>query len=116
MIRRVTFLALAAMALFAVQAADCTALISANQQTMSCCGSMPCHPSHGFHDCCKTAVSSQQPTTLPQDHAVLSTPFASAAAYFPAAEIAVIDNFYAEFAAPQHSPPELYSLHSSFRI
>lgn len=116
MIRRATFLALAAMALFAVQAADCTALISANQQSMSCCGSMPCHPSHGFHQCCKTKVGQQLPTVLPRDHAVLSLSCASAAAYLSAVDATPADAAYSEFAAPQHSPPDLYTLHSSLRI
>jgi hypothetical protein len=116
MIRKATFVALAAMALFAVQAADCTALLAAQQHTMSCCGSMPCHPAHGFHECCKTAVSSPLPTVLPQEHAVLTLPSLSAAAHLLAAEVTVAEAFCSEFEAPQHSPPELYTLHSSFRI
>jgi hypothetical protein len=116
MIRRATFLALAAMALFAVQAADCTALISASPQKMSCCGSMPCHPSHGFHECCKTKVSPQPPADFPREHAVSTLPVISTAAHSSAAAVLVADTFYPERATPQHSPPPLYTLHSSLRI
>jgi hypothetical protein len=116
MIRKATFVALAAMALFALGAADCTSLLAAHEQSMSCCGSMPCHPAHGFHECCKTVASSQPPTVLPREHAVLALPSMSAAAHLPAAEVTVAEAFCSELEAPQHSPPDLCTLHSSFRI
>lgn len=116
MIRKVAFLALAAIALFAVQVVDCTSLLSASQQKMSCCGSMPCHPGHGPHQCCKAKDSPQPPTVLTQESEVRGIPCAFAATLASAAEIAAAPIAYSEFEAPQHSPPELYTLHSSLRI
>jgi len=84
---------------------------------MQCCGSMPCDPSNQSHDCCKGMVSSQSPSVLPVGHVTLHPPvmvvsdvlaLPQATAY---AEVSRLG-----FEAPQHSPPELYTLHSSFLI
>src|SRR6266700_2475520 len=74
MIRRVTFLILALTALFVWQFADCFSPMSADQQTMQCCGSMPCNPTNQSHDCCKAMVSSQSPSVLPVVHVTLHAP------------------------------------------
>jgi hypothetical protein len=117
MIRRVTFLVLALTALFALQFADCFGSVSADQQTMQCCGSMPCNPTNQSHDCCKTVVSSESSSVLPVEHRVLSVPFAAVVDHVSAPEIAVFAEVsLSRFEAPQHSPPELYTLHSSLLI
>ena len=117
MIRRVTFFVLALTALFALQFADCLTPMSADQQTMQCCGSMPCNPGNQSHDCCKTMVSSPSPSVLPVEHAASNVPVAAVVDNLSAPEVVVIAEFSpSRFETPQHSPPELYTLHSSLLI
>ena len=117
MIRKVTFLVLALLALFALQFADCFSPMSADQQTMECCGSMPCNPTNQSHDCCKTMVSSQSPSVLPAEHSVLSVPVAVVVVHPSAPEVvSFADASLSRCEAPQHSPPELYTLYSSLLI
>ena len=118
MIRRVTFLALTLTALFVLQFADCFSPMSADQQTMQCCGSMPCNPTNQSHDCCKTMVSSQSPSVLPAEHFLLNVPVAAVVDHLSVPEVAIAfaDASLARFEAPQHSPPELYTLYSSLLI
>lgn len=107
----------ALVALLGLQFADCLSATAQDQQSMQCCGSMPCDPSNQSHDCCKGMVSSQSPSVLPVAHVALDAPvmvvtdvLASPQAA-PCAEVSRLD-----FEAPQHSPPELYTLHSSLLI
>lgn len=117
MIRRMTFLALALTALFALQFADCLSPISADQQTMKCCGSMPCDPTNQSHDCCKRMVSSHSPSVLPAAQVTLHPVTVVAADILPVPRLlAISEASAADFAAAQHSPPELYTLNSSFLI
>lgn len=117
MIRQVTFLVLALVALFALQFADCLSPISADHQTMQCCGSMPCNPTNHSHDCCKTMVSSQSPSLLPVQHFVLHVPVVAVLDHVSAREVMVFaDASVSRFEAPQHSPPDLYTLSSSLLI
>jgi hypothetical protein len=117
MVRRVTFLTLALAALFALQFADCLSALSADQQTMQCCGSMPCNPTNKSHDCCKTMVSSQSPSVLPVEHSVLNVPIAAVVDHLSESEITgFAEVSLSRFEAPQHSPPDLYTLHSSLLI
>jgi hypothetical protein len=111
----VIFVAL--VALSGLQFADCVSAATQDQQSMKCCGSMPCDPSNQSHDCCKGMVSSQSPSVLPAAHVTFHAPvvvvtdtLASPQAT-PYAEVSRLD-----FEAPQHSPPELYTLHSSLLI
>jgi len=107
----------ALVALLGLQFADCMYAATQDPQSMKCCGSMPCDPSNQSHDCCKGMVSSQSPSVLPVAHVTLHAPvmvvtdvLASPQAT-PYAEVSRLD-----FEAPQHSPPELYTLHSSLLI
>jgi len=107
----------AIVALLGLQFADCMSAATQDQQSMKCCGSMPCDPSNQTHDCCKGMVSSQSPSVLPVAHVTLHAPvivvtdvLASPQAT-PYIEVSCLD-----FEAPQHSPPELYTLHSSLLI
>jgi hypothetical protein len=111
------FIFVALVALLGLQFADCMSAATQDQQSMQCCGSMPCDPSNQSHDCCKGMVSSQSPSVLPVAHVTLHAPMmvvtdvlASVQAA-PYAEVSRLD-----FEAPQHSPPELYTLHSSLLI
>src|SRR6266700_5583423 len=107
------FVLLAAVALLGLQFADCMSAMTQDQQSMQCCGSMPCDPSNQSHDCCKGMVSSQSPSVLPVAHVTLHMPVMVVSAVLapqatPYAEVSRLDS-----EAPQHSPPELYTLHSS---
>jgi hypothetical protein len=117
MIRRVTFFVLALTALVALQFADCLSPMSADQQMVQCCGSMPCNQANEAHDCCKAMVSSQSPSVLPAEHIALNVPVVAVVDTLRAPEVAVIAEFSSSrFEVPQHSPPELYTLHSSLLI
>ena len=111
------FIVVALVGLLSLQFADCMSAATQDQQSMKCCGSMPCDPSNQSHDCCKGMVSSQSPSVLPVAHVTLHAPvmvvtdvLASPEAT-PYAEVSRLD-----FEVPQHSPPELYTLHSSLLI
>jgi|SRR5882762_7530716 len=115
--RKRILIVLALVALLGLQFADCASAMTQNQQSMQCCGSMPCDPSNQSHDCCKGMVSSQSPSVLPVVNVTLHAPvmvvtdvLASPEAT-PYAEVSRLN-----FEAPQHSPPELYTLHSSLLI
>ncbi len=110
-------LLLAAVALLGLQFADCMSAMTQDPQSMKCCGSMPCDPSNQNHDCCKGMVSSQSPSVLPVPHVTLHSPVMVVSDVLalpqatPYPEVSRLD-----FEAPQHSPPELYTLHSSLLI
>jgi hypothetical protein len=62
-------------------------------------------------------VSSPSPSILPVEHTALNVPVAAVVDNLSATEIVVIAEFSSSrFEAPQHSPPELYTLHSSLLI
>jgi hypothetical protein len=115
--RNKLFILVVLVALLGLQFADCMSAMAQDEQSMKCCGSMPCDPSNQSHDCCKGMVSSQTPSVLPAAHVALHAPvmvvtevLASPQAT-PYPEVSRLD-----FEAPQHSPPELYALHSSLLI
>src|ERR1700681_4304511 len=108
------FIVVAMVALLGLQFADCMSGMTQDQQSTKCCGSMPCDPSNQSHDCCKAMASSQSPSVLPVAHVTLHAPVMVAtdilespqAVMYP--EVSCLD-----FDALTHSPPELYTLHSS---
>ena len=117
MVRKTTFLVLAAVAILLLQFADCMSAMTQDQQSMQCCGSMSCDPSNQSHDCCKSMASSQSPSVLPVAHATLHPPVMDVADILPSPQaLELSEASRTEFAAPQHSPPELYTLHSSLLI
>ena len=107
----------AMVALLGLQFADCLSGMTQDQQSMQCCGSMPCDPSNQSHDCCKGMVSAQSPNVLPVAHVTLHAPVMAVTDILaspkatPCTEASRLD-----FEAPQHSPPELYTLHASLLI
>jgi hypothetical protein len=117
MARKTTFLMLAVFAILLLQFADCMSAATRDQQSMQCCGSMPCDPSNQSHDCCKTMVSSQSPSVLPAAHVTLQPPAMDVADILPSPRVVQLSEASrAKFEAPQHSPPELYTLHASLLI
>src|ERR1700730_7446888 len=117
MISKKLFVLLAAAAIFGLQFADCLSAMTQDQQSMQCCGAMPCDPSNQSHDCCKGMVSAQAPNVLPVAHVTLHAPVmvvtdllaSPRAMMYPEAS-------RLDFEARPHSPPELYTLHSSLLI
>jgi hypothetical protein len=108
---------LAVVAVLGLQFADCMSAMTQDQQSMQCCGSMPCDPSNQSHDCCKSMVSSQSPSVLPVAHVTLHPPVMDVADTLSAPQVLDLSEVSrTEFAAPQHSPPELYTLYSSLLI
>ncbi len=111
------FTVLIVVALLGLQFADCMSAMTQDQQSMKCCGSMPCEPSNQSHDCCKGMVAAQSPNVLPVPHVRLDAPsmvvtdILTSSKVTPYTEASRVD-----FEAPQHSPPELYTLHSSLLI
>jgi hypothetical protein len=111
------FVLLAVVALLGLQFADCMSAMTQDQQSMKCCGSVPCDPSNQSHDCCKGMVSAQSPNVLPVSHVTFHAPvmvvsdILALPQAMPYPEASRLD-----FEAPQHSPPELYTLHASLLI
>lgn len=115
--RKTTFVMLAVLAILLLQFADCMSAATQDEQSMQCCGSMPCDPSNQSHDCCKGMVSSQSPSVLPPAHVTLVPPAMVVTDLSPLPRVAQLSEpTLADFGVPQHSPPELYTLHSSFLI
>jgi len=107
----------ALVALLGLQFADCMSAMTQDQQSMKCCGSMPCDPSNQSHDCCKGMVSSQSPSVLPVAHVTLHAPAMVVTDKLASPQATPYSEaFRLDFEAPQHSPPELYTLHSSLLI
>jgi hypothetical protein len=105
------------IALLGLQFADCASAMTQDQQSMQCCGSMPCDPSNQSHDCCKRMVSPQSPNVLPVSHVTLHAPVMVATDILALPQAMTYpDASRLDFEARPHSPPELYSLYSSLLI
>src|ERR1700752_2111444 len=112
--RKNLLIVVAIAGLLGLQFADCMSAMTQDQQSMQCCGSMPCDPSNQSHDCCKAMASSQSPSVLPVAHVKLHLPAMNVADNLPTPQALELSEApRTEFAAPQHSPPELYTFHSS---
>lgn len=117
MARKTTFVMLSVLAILLLQFADCMSAMTQDRESMQCCGSMPCNPSNQSHDCCKGMISSQSPSALPAAHVTLH---ASVMVVTDTLASPLVEELSqasrTNFAVPQHSPPELYTLHSSLLI
>ena len=117
MARKTIFVMLGVVAILFLQFADCMAAVTQDQQSMQCCGSMPCDRSNQSHECCKSMVSSQSPGVLPAAYVSVHAPVLFVADVLPSPQVPQFHEVIsADLAAPQHSPPELYTLHSSLLI
>jgi hypothetical protein len=117
MIGKRLFLVLAAGALLLLQFTDCMAALTPDQQSMKCCGSMRCSRASQSHDCCKKMVSEPSPNMLPAVHVLLNPPavvLVTSLVSFEIDPVASLPSVAIE--APQHSPPELYTLHACLLI
>jgi len=107
----------ALVALLGLQFADCVSAMTQDQQSMKCCGSMPCGPSNQSHDCCKGMVTGQSPSVLPGAHITLHAPIMVVTDILGSPQATPYPEvFRLDFEASQHSPPELYTLYSSLLI
>jgi hypothetical protein len=115
--RKRLLVVVALAALLGLQFADCMSAMTQDQQSMKCCGSMPCDPSNQSHDCCKGMVSAQSPNVLPVSHVTLHAPVMVTADILASPQAMTYPEVSRlDFEAPSHSPPELYTLHSSLLI
>ena len=111
------FVVLAVVALLGLQFADCMSAMTHDQQSMKCCGSMPCDPSNQSHDCCKGMVSAQSPNVLPVSHVTLHAPVMIVSDVLVSPQAMMYPKASrVDFEAPTHSLPELYALYSSLLI
>ena len=111
------FVVLAVVALFGLQFVDCLSAMTQDQQSMQCCGSMPCDPSNQSHDCCKGMVSAQSPNVLPVSHVTFHAPVMVVSDTLASPQAMTYpEASRLDFEARPHSPPELYTLHSSLLI
>jgi hypothetical protein len=107
----------AVFAVLGLQFADCLSATTHDQQSMKCCGSMPCDPSMQSHDCCKGMVPAQSSNILPAAHVTLAAPVMVATDILASTQRMTypeISSF--DFEARPHSPPELYTLYASLLI
>lgn len=114
--KRLFFLA-ALLALALLQVGDCVAALNEDPAAMQCCRSMPCTPANHSQGCCTNMVSAQPNGILPAQHVSLPSPVLATIEYPHVTEIlghAPAPSLM--IAAQQHSPPDLYTLHSSFLI
>src|SRR5271170_5675189 len=110
MLRRLSFALVALAALFFMQFSDCLSPLFADQQTMDCCGSMPCRPGQGTHECCKVTASAQPFTVLPVRRAALLVPHVAAAPALPRLDARVFKAHRpSRSEAPLDSPPHFYT-------
>jgi hypothetical protein len=107
---------LAAVALLGLQFAECMSAMTPDQESMKCCGSMPCDPSNQTHDCCKGMVSSQSPSVLPVAHVTLHAPVIVLTDIVASPQAMTYPESRLDFEARPHSPPKLYTLHASLLI
>lgn len=115
--RKRLLIVVAMAALLGLQFADCLSAMTQDQQSMKCCGSMPCDPSNKTHDCCKGMVSAQSPNVLPVSHVTFHAPVMLATEILASPQAMMYpEASRLDFEAPTHSPPELYTLHSSLLI
>jgi hypothetical protein len=116
MFRKITSFVVALSVVLLMQLSECQAM-SADQQAMKCCRTMPCHPSNHKHDCCKNMVSPQAASVLPSHNVPLSMPLAVPAGPLPVSEIVRgPETFWPKIDASQHAPPHLYIVNASLLI
>jgi hypothetical protein len=111
------FLISAAGALLLLQFGDCMSAMAQDPQAMKCCGSMPCAPANHEQDCCKNMVAPQVASVLPAKQVSLHGPVLAVVKCPLKLEIVrATPSRFVAVNAPQHSPPNLYTLNASLLI
>ena len=117
MIRKKLFLFLMVGTVLFLQAADCMAAFSQDQQAMQCCGTSQCTPANQSHGCCKTMTSTEIPRMLVKARVSLNVPVVAVVEQASVLETAKFTpSISLSFEPQQYSPPELYTLHGSLLI
>jgi hypothetical protein len=117
MIGKKLFLFLMVGAVLFLQAADCLAALSEDQQAVQCCGTSQCTPANQSHGCCKTMTSTEIPRMLVKARVSLDVHLVAAVEYAPTLESSMFTPPISLSLEPrQYSPPELYTLHGSLLI
>lgn len=114
--RRIFVVAIAG-ALLLPAISDCLTLAAADAHTMQCCAQSSCAPGHQKQTCFSTTAPLQGSRTAPEARTSLTAPSLTADLHAPA-ENQIVAAFSAAGVAeaPQHSPPELYTLHLALLI
>src|SRR5690348_14218947 len=117
MILKRLFVAVAIAAILLLQAGTCLSAPASNPQDMQCCKSMSC-TAQNPQACCKSTVTPAAANMLPAQHDSLQVPAVAAIEYPRTVDIArwTDSRSVARLRVQQHSPPELYALHSSLLI
>jgi hypothetical protein len=111
------FLIFTAGALLFLQFGDCMSAMAQDPQAMKCCGSMPCAPANHGMDCCKNMVAPQVASALPAKQVSLHAPAIAVIECPLTLEIVrATPSRFVAVSAPQHSPPDLYTLNASLLI
>jgi hypothetical protein len=117
MIGKKLFLFLMVGAVLFLQAADCLAAFSQEQQAMQCCGTSQCTPANQSHGCCNSMTSTEIPRMLVKSRVSLDVPIVAVVEHAAALETArFTPSISLSFEPQQYSPPELYTLYSSLLI
>jgi hypothetical protein len=97
--------------------ADCLNSATADAQTMACCAQLNCAPGHQKLACFSNTPPAEGSQSAPVVRITLATP-SVAADFNPPAEALIVVAFGSTgvAAAPQHSPPDLYTLHLALLI
>lgn len=97
---------------------DCLLSAAAmDTQTMRCCAQLDCAPGHLKQTCFSTTPPADGSRTAPEGRTSLAAPSVAADLQPPAEELIVLAFSPTGVAdAPQHSPPELYTLHLALLI
>ena len=117
MIGKRIFALWAVIIVFGLPFADCLSAMTHDEQSMQCCGSMPCGSSNQNHDCCKGMVSAQAPNVLPVAPVIFDAPVMIVTDILGSAQATPLRELsHLNFAASENSPPELYTLQASLLI
>jgi len=110
-------LVLVAGALLLLQAADCASAMAPDQQSMKCCGSMPCSPANKIQGCCKSMISAPAPSMIVKARVSVSAPPVVTVRYISMTEfVRRVSVRPATLEVQEDSPPELYTLHAALLI
>ena len=115
-VRRLFFV-LAAGAVLLLLFADCMPLATPGEQAAQCCASTHCSPATKMESCCKTPLTAHAPSVMVKTRVSMAAPIPNISGRVSSLQIPrykpgrpVVANI------PLFSPPDLYTLHSSFLI
>jgi hypothetical protein len=115
-VRRLFFV-LAAGAVLMHLFEDCMPVATPGEQASQCCASMRCSPATKMESCCKTPLSAHAPSAMVKARVSMAAPIPKITGRVPSLQIARSKLEHPLVAdIPLFSPPDLYTLHSSFLI